>query len=225
MKKKATILAVLILAVAVILLLLYFFPPGNEAIPIFVPRADRSAVGDTVTLSVEKMVEDGQFLFVYIYDPRKDSGRLAVFGGESQNLSVCPVTIYEPQWSGGDGLCKAITGEFEAEIVEVVNIGFIESMHFSASVHVSESELSRFNPGEVIDIFDFQGMDSGNSIQYYFGKLSAESQDSVWVALTENVCMTLTGSTESQCSDMLSSAIEKLNSIAGRYWLKGKLGL
>lgn len=157
-----------------------------------VPRADSSNVGETVCLSAEKMLQNGQDLFVYVYSPKTGSGRLGILGGDNMDMQVIPLLICEPEWSGADALCCDLSGEFSAEIEGVTNIGFTEGMHIYNTWYMSNDPLQNHKSEEVINISEFSGMDSGEELQYYFGYLTLEPEGESW-EMVDNIGLRIVG--------------------------------
>lgn len=218
MKKKTLISIFAIIAFAVIVFAIICFPPANEEWPIFVPRADRSDVGQTLTFSAEQMLANGQDCFVYVYDPELKVGRLGIFGGDTNEMSVYPLLICEPDWHGGQALCESMKGTFTAKIVDRVNIGFVEGMHIYNTFHALKDSLAEFKPQEVISMDHHTGLD-GNNLQYYFGYLSKDVEGKDWNILDDGIGIRIVAGTRETSSNPLLSLIERFHRTAKRYFL------
>jgi hypothetical protein len=72
---------VLALLLLMVLLVGCHARPGTLPDPKSLPAADKSDVGNTVTLSMDKILAQGldQVVFVYLYDGNANTGRLGVF--------------------------------------------------------------------------------------------------------------------------------------------------
>ena len=225
-KRKVWLLAGVILVVAFLAVsFLRFNKPGTEKLPWLVPKADRSDVGKTVTLSFEELCLEAKGQAVYIYNPKENTGRLAVFGGDTQGYTVVPVTIYDVPFRGGEDLCGSVSGTFEAKILEIVNIDFVEGMHFSNHMWFSEERLNQMNREERIHISDFSGMDTGNAVQYYFLRVFEETDEFDWEPLGEACEICITGGPVENASETFEAMVEKFRRIASRYGLKAELNL
>ena len=200
--------------------------PGGLPAVWTIEKADQSDVGKTVSLSFSSMFDNGGDLFVYVFDPQKDSGRLAVFSLNPNDIGNYLVTVYAPEWTGADGLCKALDDDFPAKVVSVTNVSMLEAQYLRASTHYSKDRFNLLNDSEFLNIQNPAEPDTGNATQFYFGRLSDGSRtEKHWTAITEDLSVCIVANSKENCSDQFRIALDNLLRTVRRFWLQNELGL
>ena len=120
---------------------LTFSPPGSLPEPWMIAPADRSDIGQTVSLHLPTLLGNTQYdnsdslgnpntseqlLFVYLYDEATGLSRLVVTEELAENPQNCRLTVFEPEWIGGEALCANLEKPFSAKILHRVNISWYE---------------------------------------------------------------------------------------------------
>ena len=143
--------------------------PGTLPDPKSLPAADKSDVGNTVTLSMDKILaqELGEVIFVYLYDGNANTGRLGVFTYYDYERLEMMLTVYEPVWAGIEYLIPSIDAGFEAKIVDRAIVSFQESRYFYVASH-RVSEQTNLKEGEIITP---NAQNPGDGFYWYFGHL------------------------------------------------------
>lgn len=148
------------------------------------PKADQSDIGQTVTLSFLDLLAGEQydegnrpanypeeFIFAYVYHAETNTGRLATFQRVSDAPSLCCVTVYAPEWAGGEGLCNALREPFQAEVVARVNITKKEGLHLMAN---AAHYYGQFPQSLLVDVENYSEA-SIPYTQYFLAKMEMEN--------------------------------------------------
>lgn len=200
--------------------------PGGLPAVWTIEKADQADVGKTVSLSFSSMLDNGGDLFVYVFDPQKDSGRLAVFSFIPNDMVNYRITVYAPEWAGADGLYEAFDNEFSAKVVSVTNVSMVEAQLLNASTRFSEEQIQRYADSELMDVINATSPDSGEATQFYFGRLSDGSRtEKHWTAITEDLIVCIVANSKENCSDQFRIALDNLLRTVRRFWLQNELGL
>ena len=223
---------IIIIALVVIVLCAVGYGVYHSTLPGSLPpvwtveRADQADVGKTASLSFSSMFDNGGDLFVYAFDPQKDSGRLAVFSLIPNDMANYRVTIYAPEWTGADGLCDALDDEFSATVVSVTNVSMVEAQLLNASTRFSEEQIQQYADSELMDVHNSTAPDTGKDIQFYFGRLSDGSRtEKHWTALTDGLSVCIVANSKKNGSEQFHIALDNFLRTVRRFWLQNELGL
>ena len=199
--------------------------PGTLPDPKSLPAADKSDVGNTVTLSMDKILaqELGEVIFVYLYDGNANTGRLGVFTDYEceKPYYAYMLTVYEPVWSGVENLIPSFDTGFEAKIVDRAIVSFKESRYFYVSSH-RVSEQTNLKEGEIITP---NAQNPGDGFYWYFGHIVKEQDDPKAIELQSGGFVSLVGNTEEAAGENVSTAIRNLKNTAKRFKLEASLGI
>lgn len=197
--------------------------PGSLPKPWMLPRADQTDIGDTVTISLPQMLDAAQFddqdplnpdgaeklHIVYIYNSVEQTGRLVVITEVEGNTQACCLTLYEPEWVGGEAFFSNLSKTFQARIIHRVNIAWMEGMpYFDGMLYEYEKEY----PYAVVDIPAYEDTSRENNL-YFCGCISYAEGDGEFL-LQENVaakflCCELS---QADCvNDLIMSIVERYN--------------
>lgn len=200
--------------------------PGGLPAVWTIEKADQSDVGKTVSLSFSSMFDNGGDLFVYVFDPQKDSGRLAVFSLIPNDIGNYLVTVYAPEWTGADGLCKALDDDFPATVVSVTNVSMLEAQYLLAATYYSKHQVNLFDDSEFLDIYNPAEPDNDNEIRFYFGRLSdGSSTEKHWSAITDDLSVCIVANSKKNGSEQFHIALDNFLRTVRRFWLQNELGL
>ncbi len=153
--------------------------PGNAPEAWMLPKADTSDVGNTVTLDLVQMLDQVQFddedplngdkpeqLYIaYIYNTKENAGTLAVINRRTDNRSMCHLTVYKPEWTGGEALCENLQKPFRAQVVHRANIDWQEGTHYFEAMLTGAREA----PSLIIDTTAYKTPDQASGIQCFYG--------------------------------------------------------
>ena len=112
--------------------------PGSQPQPWMLPKADKSDLGQTVTISFPGLLYDSQYddqdplnpdgpedvYIIYL----ESSNRLAVITEVANNHDWATLTVYEPDWSGTQSLFANRREEFAVKIIHRQNISWMEGI-------------------------------------------------------------------------------------------------
>ena len=199
--------------------------PGTLPDPKSLPAADKSDVGNTVTLSMDKILaqELGEVIFVYLYDGNANTGRLGVFTDYEceKPYYAYMLTVYEPVWSGVENLIPSFDTGFEAKIVDRAIVSFQESRYLYVASH-RVSEKTNLREGEIITP---NVQNPGDGFYWYFGHIAKEQDDPKAIELQSGGFVSLVGNTEEAAGENVSTAIRNLKNTAKRFKLEASLGI
>lgn len=238
-KKLLWLLLPLVLLIAIVLLCQEFLfrPPGTLKHPMWIPRADQSDVGQTVSLSFQNMWEQNQFdrqydasdessdtWFVYVYDPDKETNLLAVFQAVKANAGIAQVTFYQPEWAGIPQMREFLNKPFSAKVLRRTNIDFMEYVYIGNACGLYSEETQKALGSDLLHIPAFDGSYSGT--QYYLGTITDRTNpEDFWISCGEGLQLAIQGNTLDNCSQKFSSNVNVFLRIIERFNLKKKLGL
>lgn len=238
-KKLLWRLLPLLLLIAVVLLCweFLFCPPGTLTHPIWIPRADQSDVGQTVSLSFQNMWEQNQFdrqydasgesfdtWFVYVYDPDKETNLLAVFQAVKEDASIAQVTFYQPEWAGIPQMREFLNKPFSAKVLRRTNIDFMEYVYIGNAAGNYLPDHQEALQNEILHIPAFDGSYSGT--QYYLGTLTDRTNpEDFWISCGDDLQLAIQGNTFDNCSQEFSSNVSVFLRILKRFRLERELGL
>lgn len=157
----------------------FSFRAGGTPEAWMLPKADTSDVGNTVTLDLVQMLDQVQFddedplngdkperlCIAYIYNTKEDTGALAVINRRADKRSMCHLTIYKPEWTGGEALCENLQKPFYAQIIHRSNIDWEEGTHFFEAMLAGAKE----DPSLIVDTKTYTPSDQASEIQCYYG--------------------------------------------------------
>lgn len=199
--------------------------PGTLPDPKDFPAADKSDVGNTVTLSMDKILaqELGQVVFVYLYDDNANTGRLGVLTDYEceKPYYAYMLTVYEPVWSGVENLIPSFDTGFEAKIVDRAIVSFQENQYLYVASH-RVSEKTDLKEEEIITENAKNAVDG---VCWYFGHVSKEQNDPKAIELQSGGFVSLVGNTEEAAGENVSTAIRNLKNAAKRFKLEASLGI
>lgn len=170
--------------------------PGSLLEPWMLPRADQSDIGQTVTLSFPQLLKDSQYddqdplnpdapevmHIAYLYNGEKKTGALAVITETEHNSSLACLTIYEPEWTGGEGLFSNLTEEFQAKVIHRANIDWMEGIsYFGAAVYGDLKE----DPTLAIDPSNYEESPQ-KEFQCFYGRFYY-GEEEIGQPLTEDI--------------------------------------
>lgn len=221
-RRKKIILAVLAILIAVPVI--WFI--ARRVAADYIPRADRSDIGEVVTLSFPELLAANPYegnlspelmdhmSFVYVFDSQMGKGKLTVFSRVAGNKTYCCVTVYEPEWVGGEGLCQNLTGSFQARVVARKNISSEDGLFL---VH----NITRYTGGSepLIQVGSHREIDSPN-LQWFMGVMDPTPQSARWNTLDGGICVSVKLGTE-EASD--TNDVNALIDILDRYKLYKKV--
>lgn len=191
-----------------------------------ISQPSQENVGKTVTLSLNTLYDDTQSgVFVYVYDPKADSGRLAVFSTVTNDKSIYRMTIYNPEWSGSAGLCQAMHEDFAAEIIQEVNITYPEGMYMYSATVFSTDDTTRYKSEELLTDGGFKHLGKKKDIQYFFGRVSDCANNDFWISLDNGRYICVTGNKLNGCSDAFTNQVTVFSQIVERFGLKDVFGI
>ena len=162
----------------------------------YIPAADQSDIGQTVMVSLPELLAVNPYggslnpesmdhlSFVYVYDSQEGNGRLTLFT-RCADARYCCVTVYEPEWVGGEGLCSNLTGSFQGKVISRKNItakeGFLQ-------VH----NITRYTDGTATFVHpeSYRELQS-SGLLWYMGVLDPTPQSSQWDVLDEKAYVSL----------------------------------
>lgn len=185
------------------------------------PKADQSDIGQTVTLSFLDLLAGEQydegnrpanypeeFIFAYVYHAETATGRLAVFQRVSEDPSLCCVTVYAPEWAGGEGLCNALREPFQAEIIARTNITKKEGYDLMLN---AAHYYGQFPQSLLVDIETYSEV-SIPYTQYFLAKMEMENplayseNQKYWYMLNAETGITIkTGTYETAIEEICTS--------------------
>ena len=214
---------VLALLLLMVLLVGCQAPPGTLPDPKSLPAADKSDVGNTVTLSMDKFLtqELGQVVFVYLYDGNANTGRLGVFTYYDYERLEMMLTVYEPVWAGIEYLIPSIDAGFEAKIVDRAIVCYQEyNRLFMASYRLSDNTGLKED-----EIITKNAKNAGDGLYWYFGHMVKEQKDPKAIELQSGCFVSLVGNTEEAAGEHVSTAIRNLKETAKRFKLEASFGI
>ena len=199
--------------------------PGTLPDPKSLPAADKSDVGNTVTLSMDKILaqDSGQVDFVYLYDGNTNTGRLGVFTDYEceKPYFAFTLTVYEPVWSGVENLIPSFDTGFEAKIVDRAIVSFQECCRlFMAAYRLSDNTGLKED-----EIITKNAKNAGDGLYWYFGHMVKEQKDPKAIELQSGCFVSLVGNTEEAAGEDVSTAIRNLKETAKRFKLEDSLGI
>lgn len=184
----------------------------------YIPPADRSDIGKVIAVSLPELqasipyegVLDPEGMdhlsFIYVYDGRKNSGRLTVFT-RCTDERYCCVTVYEPEWQGSEALCENLTGSFQAKVIARKNITSKEGLML---VH----NITKYTGGTETFIHAASHKEIGGSgVLWYMGVLDPTPQSRLWDTLDNGLCVSIKVAGEE------NSNVNALMNILNRYKL------
>ena len=202
--------------------------PGTLIDPKDLPKADRLDIGSTVAVSMETLLQElpeGEktVTFAYVYNGTEQTGRLVAITYYEYEKPAAILTVYEPEWSGIEGLLSAIEGTFPAKIVDRAIISAEENRRLLMnSYRVSYDAVLK--DAEIIS--PSNGMQpAGDGMHYYFGHISNQSNDSKCYKTQAGNYWMLVGSAENSASESVLSGITNLKATAKRFKLETSLGI
>lgn len=197
--------------------------PGTLPDPKDFPAADKSDVGNTVTLSMDKILvqESDLVFFVYLYDGNANTGRLGVFTHYEYEMPAYMLTVYEPVWSGVENLIPSFDTGFEAKILDRAIVSFQENQYLYVASH-RVSEKTDLKEEEIITENAKNAVDG---VCWYFGHVSKEQNDPKAIELQSGGFVSLVGNTEEAAGENVSTAIRNLKNAAKRFKLEASLGI
>ena len=162
----------------------------------YIPPADRSDIGKTVTVSLRELQEENPYRgdldpemmdhlsFVYVYDSQACKGRLTVFT-RCADPRYCCVTVFEPEWTGSEGLCQHLTGSFSAKVIARKNITGKDGLFLAHN-------LTKYTGGtaQFIHVASHREISSPN-VLWYLGVLDPTPQSTLWDTLDNGLCVSL----------------------------------
>ena len=112
--------------------------PGFQPQPWMLPKAEKSDVGQTVTISFPQLLKDSQYDDQDPLNPDRpevmhivyleDANKLAVITEMESNKSLASLTIYAPEWTGSESLFSNLTEGFQAKVIHRVNVNWMEGI-------------------------------------------------------------------------------------------------
>lgn len=217
---------------AVLIALPFLWEWGRYIVAAYIPPADRSDIGETVTLSFPELLAANPYegdlspelmdhmSFVYVYDSQTGKGKLTVFTRVPGDLSLCCVTVYEPEWVGGEGLCQNLTGSFQAKVVERKNITSKEGLFLVHNITRFYEEVDA--PETFLDIAEYQDT-GGPYLQWFLGVMDCTPQSTKWHMLDESISVAVKAGTVEASPESFSGDIDALCNILDRYKLYKKV--
>lgn len=205
-------------------------PPGTLQDPSVFRKPDQTDVGKTVKLSAEIMMniqpDSVERTFVYVYLPAKQQGRLLLFSTPTLEEMYTTVTVFEPEFEGGAGLCEAMQGEFTAQITDILNISYQEGYYIRNASYYSKEKYDKMNSGEVIDINSFVGGNTDAEVQYYFCWLTTETENNAPMQeVAPGISLYLTANLAPEQSERIQTSVTVFSRIVERFELQDALGL
>ena len=199
--------------------------PGTLPDPKLFPLADKSDVGNTVTLSMDKILaqDSGQVDFVYLYDGNTNTGRLGVFTDYEceKPYFAFTLTVYEPVWSGVENLIPSFDTGFEAKIVDRAIVSFQECQYLYVASH-RVSEKTNLKEAEIITP---NTQNPGDGFYWYFGHMVKEQDDPKAIELQSGCFVSLVGNSEEAAGENVLAAINNLKNTAKRFKLEASFGI
>ena len=186
--------------------------PGTLPDPKSLPAADKSDVGNTVTLSMDKFLtqELGQV-----------TGRLGVFTYYDYERLEMMLTVYEPVWAGIEYLIPSIDAGFEAKIVDRAIVCYQEYYRlFMASYRLSDNTGLKED-----EIITKNAKNAGDGLYWYFGHMVKEQKDPKAIELQSGCFVSLVGNTEEAAGENVSTGIRNLKETAKRFKLEASFGI
>ena len=211
--------------------------PGTLTDSDSLPKEDTSDIQEMVTVSFQEFWAAEQYemktdhkkserpcAFVYIYDPLRKTGRLAVFRGLPEDGSIYELTVYEPEWKGGLGLCAATDEPFDAKIVDRVNITYQERRYMDAAVCLCSDCAEQ---KDILDICGNTDRFAGEEMQFYFGELRSDTGDDEnhWCPLGGNLKLHLKAGTREGAGEKFLGSLSIFLRIVERFDLHQALGI
>ena len=199
--------------------------PGTLPDPKLFPLADKSDVGNTVTLSMDKILaqDSGQVDFVYLYDGNTNTGRLGVFTDYEceKPYFAFTLTVYEPVWLGVENLIPSFDTGFEAKIVDRAIVSFQECQYLYVASH-RVSEKTNLKEAEIITP---NTQNPGDGFYWYFGHMVKEQDDPKAIELQSGCFVSLVGNSEEAAGENVLAAINNLKNTAKRFKLEASFGI
>lgn len=223
---------ILLIVLAILIAIPVFWFGVRRIVTDYIPPADRSDIGETVTLSFSELLAANQYedplnpqtkealSFVYAYDSHTGKGKLTLFTQVPGNRRICCVTVYEPEWVGGEGLCQNLTGSFRAKVVERKNITSKEGLFLVHNITRFYEEVDA--PETFLDIAEYQDT-GGPYLQWFLGVMDCTPQSTKWHMLDESISVAVKAGTVEASPESFSGDIDALCNILDRYKLYKKV--
>lgn len=229
-RRKRKKIMLIVLAILIAIPVLWF--GVRRIVTDYIPPADRSDIGETITLSFPELLTanpyEGDFSpegndhmsFVYVYESQTGKGKLTVFTRVPGDPSLCCVTVYEPEWVGGEGLCQNLTGSFRAKVVECKNITSKEGFFLVHNITRFYEEVDA--PETFLDIAEYQDT-GGPYLQWFLGVMDCTPQSTKWHMLDESISVAVKAGTVEASPESFSGDVDALCNILDRYKLYKKV--
>ena len=112
----------------------------------------------------------------YIYNPVENTGRLIVITELEISNTLSCLTVYEPEWVGGEGLFANLDKEFQAKIIHRVNITRTEGKYYFSQMIWQYKED---DPTVEIDIPSYLDQEQ-QEIQSFYGSIFYTDSDDAY---------------------------------------------
>lgn len=223
---------IMLIVLAILIAIPFLWEWGRYIVAAYIPPADRSDIGETVTLSFSELLAANQYedplnpqtkeelSFVYAYDSQTGKGKLTLFTQVPGNQRICCVTVYEPEWVGGEGLCQNLTGSFQARVTARKNITSKEG--FTMVHNIAAFSTQQDNPAVFMNIADYVDRNS-SYLQWFLGVMGYERQADKYHMLDDSIYVSIQAGTAEESGEDFGRNIDALINILDRYRLYKKV--
>lgn len=223
---------IMLIVLAILIAIPFLWEWGRYIVAEYIPPADRSDIGETVTLSFSELLAANQYedplnpqtkeelSFVYAYDSQTGKGKLTLFTQVPGNQRICCVTVYEPEWVGGEGLCQNLTGSFQAKILARKNITSKDGLVVVRNIAAYSTQQD--NPAVFVDIADYAEKDS-SCLQWFLGVMGYERQADKYHKIEGSIYVSIQAGSAEESGESFAYNINALINILDRYKLYKKV--